>query len=106
MSLNEYWYGETYLVRYYREAVKIRRDRINFESWLCGKYVYEAISRLAPILHPFAPNGTKAEPYLREPILFKDQENKINEEEEQNYAFAWMTNFVRAGKNWNKKGGD
>ena len=106
MSLKDYWYGDTYLIRYYRQAMKLRRDRMNFESWLVGKYVYEAISRLIPVLHPYAKQDTKAEPYLSEPLRFQDQEQQepeMDEEAEKNYALAYMTNMVLAGKNWGKR---
>lgn len=34
--------------------------------WLQGMYIYDAISRLSPILRAFAKKGTKAQPYADE----------------------------------------
>ena len=35
--------------------------------WLQGMYIYDAISRLSPILRAFAKKGTKAQSYVEEP---------------------------------------
>ncbi len=34
--------------------------------WLQGMYIYDAMARIAPILHAFAKKGTKAQPYVEE----------------------------------------
>ena len=54
MNEEQYWDKDPLLVKYYREAEEIRKERINQELWLQGRYVYDAISNLSPILHAFA----------------------------------------------------
>ena len=34
--------------------------------WLQGMYIYDAISRLSPILRAFAKKGPKAQPYVED----------------------------------------
>lgn len=50
MSATEFWDGDPALVKAYRKADAIRRERINEEAWLNGAYVYEALMNVAPVL--------------------------------------------------------
>lgn len=70
MTYEQYWEQDSWLVKYYRRAWEIRRDEVNFEAWLQGMYVYEAIADVSPILHPFAKRGTKARKYAEKPYEF------------------------------------
>lgn len=67
MTEEQYWDSDCTLTRYYQKAEEIRIDRVNHEMWLQGMYIYDAVSRLSPILRSFAKKGTKAEPYPNEP---------------------------------------
>jgi len=73
------------LPKYYREAEELRMERRNQEAWLQGMYVYDAIFRLAPILHAFAKKGAKPKPYVEEPypITRKEQEDKQQRREKE-----------------------
>lgn len=66
MTEEQYWDRDSTLVKYYREAEELRKERMNQEAWLQGMYIYDAISRLSPILRAFAKKGTKAQPYVEE----------------------------------------
>ena len=66
MTEEQYWDRDCTLVKSYREAEELRRERVNQEMWLQGMYIYDAISRLSPILSAFAKKGTKAKPYVEE----------------------------------------
>lgn len=66
MTEEQYWDSDCCLVKFYREAEEIRRERFNQEAWLQGMYIYDALARIAPILHAFAKKGTKAQPYVEE----------------------------------------
>ena len=61
------------LVKYYREAEEMRREKFNQEAWLQGMYIYDAIMRLSPILHAFAKKGTKPQPYVDVPYPISQQ---------------------------------
>lgn len=63
MTEEQYWDRDSTLVKSYRKAEELRKERVNQEMWLQGMYIYDAISRLSPILRAFAKKGTKAQPY-------------------------------------------
>ena len=67
MTEEQYWDKDCMLVKYYREAEEMRREKFNQEAWLQGMYIYDAIMRLSPILHAFAKKGTKPQPYVDSP---------------------------------------
>ena len=91
------------LVKSYRKAEELRKERVNQEMWLQGMYIYDAISRLSPILRAFAKKGTKAQPYVEEayPINKKTVEEaelkkeKAKSEKGLRYMQAYM---VQANK--------
>ena len=83
MTEEQYWDRDCLLVKYYREAEELRNEKLNQQAWLQGMYIYDAITRVAPILHAFAKKGTKAKPYVEQayPISKRSaQEAKENEE--------------------------
>ena len=74
MTYEEYYRKDHTLVIAYRQAYKKKREERNQELWLMGAYVYQAVSRVAPLLIPFNEHP-KAEPYLDKPFpLFADNE--------------------------------
>lgn len=84
MTEKQYWEGDNTLVIYYRKADEIKQDRQNQQAWLQGLYVYDAISRLSPILKAFPKKGTKAEPYVEEPYpLGKNKEEEAQRKKEE-----------------------
>lgn len=66
MSYDEYWNGDCMLVKYYRQAERIRQRRMNSQAWLQGRYVYDAIMAVAPVLIPFNKHPKPGE-YPKEP---------------------------------------
>ena len=79
MTLDQYWDGDSTLVKYYRKAEEIRNEKRNQELWLQGMYVYEAICDVSPILHAFAKKGTKPTPYSAKPYPLNAKQIKQNE---------------------------
>lgn len=82
MTYDQYWKQDCDLVKPYRKADEIRKKRTNEEAWLQGAYIYNALCSVAPILHAFAKNGTKPDPYLEKPIPITKSDQEIREEEE------------------------
>ena len=83
MTEEQYWDKDSTLVKYYREAEQLRHERANQDMWLQGMYIYDAISRLSPILHAFAKKGTKAKPYPDEPYPINkrlEKQAEVNKE--------------------------
>lgn len=91
MSYDEFYCKDHTLVIAYREAYKRKCEEKNRDMWLQGLYVYEAISRVSPLLIPFNKHP-KPMPYLDKPFPIMGKEN--NEEEQQkavaDKGFAYM----------------
>lgn len=93
MSPDEYWHGSPELVKAYREAFKIRKEERNWEMWLQGWYIYQAL--LAALSH--LDKKSKQE-YLKEPIeLFPPTEKGLEErrQEEAELLEQKLNTFMR-----------
>lgn len=103
MTYKEYWNGDPTLVIAYRKAEEIRSHRKNWEMWMNGRYVYDAIMRLIPSLNVWKPK----EPieYIEEPYpltrkeyeerMAKEEKKKQEEIKEKLKAFAMAQNKKR-----------
>ena len=83
MTLDEFWNGSPQLVRYYKEAHRLKVEEVNQKSWLQGLYIKSALdSSLSQI---FKKKGSKGVQYIEKPLkLFPDteeQKKKIAEAE-------------------------
>lgn len=87
MTEEQYWDRDCCLVKYFREADQLRKERVNSEMWLQGMYFYDALARISPILRAFAKKGTKPQPYVEEPYPI-DQKTKEEAEEKKEKANA------------------
>ena len=79
MTYEQYWEGDCWLPKYYREAYELKVRRDNQQAWLIGRYCYDAICAVSPILHAFAKQGTEAHPYLEQPYPSSMKEVKERE---------------------------
>lgn len=101
MTYDQYWNEDCCLVKYYREAFKLQRDRNNEQLWLQGMYIYEAFVTYRPYLM-LCKKGTKPLPYPTQPyaITKEEAERRRVEKEKAEYekmkaktaAFASMFN--------------
>lgn len=108
MTWEQYWYGDPWMARDYRKAEELRQQRANTDAWLQGAYVYDALARISPILHPFAKKGVKPLPYLDKPYPLEntpekngskgDEENQQFVENERLRAQLYFRNWARATK--------
>lgn len=80
MSYDLFWNGDVDLVVSYREAYKLKckekADEQNYTAWLQGRYIYDALCAVSPVLHAFAKNGSKPLPYHKKPYGFEERGNK------------------------------
>jgi len=76
MSRDEFWYGDPFLVEDYRKLKQLSFEDKNFGFFLQGRYFYDALLCVAPILHAYAKKGTKATPYHKEPYDFSDSKKE------------------------------
>lgn len=108
MTWEQYWYGDVWMVEFFREAERLRQERINVEAWVNGMYVYDAIGRMSPVLHSLSKKGTKPIPYPSKPYEISNrkktkEEKNMEEENERLKAIFFFKNWVRtAQKNFEK----
>lgn len=106
MTPEQYWDGEDYLPKAYREADAIRRKRENEHMWLQGLYIYDALLRASPALKPFV-KRPEPMPYMTEPFPLteedahqadlREQKRRMDAMKEQIAAFAAQHNKKFAG---------
>lgn len=86
MTWDQYWKGDCGLAVYFREAEELREKRRNEQAWLQGRYIYDALLRLAPMFRAFG--GGEIRPYIEEPypITEADRARAQKDEEEREVA--------------------
>lgn len=98
MTEEQYWDRDCRLVIAYRKADELRMSRKNQEMWLQGAYIYEALTRVSPLLHAFAKKGTKPVPYLVEPFAITEKQAEYQQEEKDKKTYdkgkALMEGFM------------
>ena len=83
MSYDEYWYGDCYKTKYYRESYEIQIKHKDEQFWMQGMYIYDALCRVSPILHAFSKSGTKPLPYPDKPYTLMKEEAKTEEDKQR-----------------------
>lgn len=105
MSYEQYMTGEIELVKYYREAHKLKLEYDNAQAWMQGRYFYDALIMTAP-MYAFKPS--KPQPYHNEPYPINKkqlEEREIREAKEQQVqAYNYMHEWAKQVNN--KKGGE
>ncbi len=96
MTYEQYWEGDSTLVKYYRKAEELRNEKRNQELWLQGMYIYEALCDVSPVLHAFAKKGTKPTPYSDRPYALTAEQNRRKEEEKQRRLVEKGKKFMEA----------
>lgn len=83
MTYDEYWFDDPTRVNFYRKAHEIQMKQKDEEFWIQGMYIYDALCRVAPILHAFSKSGTKPLPYPDKPYTELLDDNKTEEDKQQ-----------------------
>lgn len=111
MSPEEYWDGDLDAVKWYRDKNMYDRERDNFNLWLQGVYVYEALLATAPILKPFVKNPQHPH-YLEEPFPITNRQRKLEDKKEKEKKVeVGLIAFTEMAKRFNeslntKEGGE
>lgn len=93
MTNAEYWHGDYTQLAAYRKAYELRCEQANYDAWLQGAYIYDAICAASPILHAFASKGTKALPYHKLPYGVKE---KVDPEQVRaEFLAKWKANKAK-----------
>ena len=89
MTSDEFYNQDHELVIAYRKAYKDKRRQANEDMWRQGLYTYIAISKVAPLLVPFAKNP-KAEPYISKPLPMFEEDEQDAESAVEDKGLAYM----------------
>ena len=83
MSYRDYWDGDSTMVKYYRQADELRKERRNAALWLQGIYFYEALLNASPVLNPLS-SRKKPFPFRDSPIpLTEAEKTRLDEIDKQ-----------------------
>ena len=66
MTYDQFWFGDPWMARSYREAYVERRKEENTRDWLQGAYIYNAVS--TALANAFRKKGAQAVDYIEEPF--------------------------------------
>lgn len=104
MSANEFWDGEPWLVRSYRDAYRIRIENENRtadrNAWRMGEYIRQALTSIPLTVSGWAPKGSRLRDYPEKPMLetYEDQKReesqKKQQENQQQLAMAMFQAFT------------
>ena len=81
MTSDEYWNGDCDLVKYFRQANKLKIEKKNQDLWLQGCYIYEAIT--SGVATVFRKENTQPIPYIAEPFPNSKEESEQRKEKKQ-----------------------
>lgn len=76
MPYDLFWNGDCTLVKAYHKAFQIKFQVYNQQAWLQGRYIYEALLDVSPVMHAFAKKGSKPIDYPKEPYKLRDEEEE------------------------------
>lgn len=113
MTYDEYWDGEVQMHKQVRKAYRIKQEHADYQAWLNGMYVCEAIATCFS-------GKKKAHKYPSEPYSTKQREEQERHREQVRkeraaadvrfnaYMTAWMSmvNKSMKGKEMKSKGGE
>ncbi len=74
MSLAEFWDGSPQLVRYYREAHRLKMEEENQKAWVQGLYIKSALD--SSLSQLFKKKGSKGVQYLEKPLEILEKSEK------------------------------
>lgn len=94
MTYDQFWRDDPEIVKYYRKAQSLRNERENYNFWLQGSYIYNALLCVSPILQAFAKKGTKPKPYLSEPYKIEKAKEEEQQFDSKNKGLQFMSKFA------------
>jgi len=97
MTYEQFWHGDPWIAKYVREAFKEaekrKHEKDNYLCFLQGKYIYDALICVSPLLHAFRKSNTKPVPYHTEPYQLNDKTEKENSEKEEREMLKMKATF-------------
>ena len=81
MSYEQYWDGDVSSHKQFREAHKLKISEENMIAWLQGRYFYDALCAVSPIIRAFS-KARKPSEYHKKPFDLFEEDRKRTEERE------------------------
>ena len=93
-SFDEFWNQSPWIAQAYREAEEYRRERQNYEAWLCGLYNYYGVkSAIDTFAWGFGgKKGAKPDAYLERQIALTEREKRAEYELKRKQALEFFMN--------------
>lgn len=103
MSYSDYWDGDCEMAKYYRDKYEYDREQANYDLWLQGAYIYDALLGASPMFRDWS-KRTKPYPYRDTPAPITQREIKHKTELDQKKLLENSKNAMRAMMiHWNQK---
>lgn len=104
MTYDEYWHGDPWAAKAYREAFEEKQKHENLMLWLQGMYVFHGFE--VCMANSFSKKGTPPQKYPEKPydIFPKTEAEKQADAEKNNQQLADM--LTQWGKRWNMQHND
>lgn len=84
MTYDQFWHGDVWLAKVYRDAQEIREQRENIAAWRSGIYMVSALN--ATVGNMFMKKGSKPAKYMSRPLPLTYKDKKAQELEQQREA--------------------
>ena len=94
MTYHQFWDGDVFAHKAYKKAYELRQEDRNANYWLQGRYVYDAIVAVAPVLRAFSKAKKPAE-YNEKPYDITASQRKRTEEEEERKRYERIKERVQ-----------
>ena len=106
MTYQQYWYGEIRLAKAYAEAERFRLEQREYDMWLQGAYVREALQSALSVSEFFRAKGAKPLPYPDKPYgVWHKRDEQVEAERKRKQAegerlraIATFDAMIRANK--------
>lgn len=95
MSYDDYWNGDPYMAKYYREAHKQRVKNENSMLYLQAQYFYEVMGCMASLYDPFG-KRRKAEKFRDRPYDLFPEDVEATREREERERYESMRERLKA----------
>lgn len=95
MTYEEYWDGDVRAHKAYREFHRLKMKEKNLEAWLQGRYFYDALCAVSPILRAFS-KARKPADYPKEPYDITPEDAKARKDREARERYERIKTKVEA----------
>ena len=105
MTADEFWNQSPMLTRAYRKAWEMKVSQRNWEMWMQGGYIYDALLKVAPVMSGGGMGSKgKVEPgkYPDRPYPLTEKEVKEQEEAHRRAALKKMLAMFNAESEYNE----